>query len=322
MTSEVFKLAFSGMFIAIVKILIVALTAGILVRRKIVTQEHIKSLSDLTVNIFLPALVVTNIIETFVPSEIPNWWLLPLVGLVAPVIFLSITALLYLGNIKNNLHKLPIAAFQNAGYLVLPIGQLLYTSDFDKFTLYVFLYTLGFTPIFWTLGKFLLTRNKAEKKFKLKELLTPPFVANILGILLVFSGLARFVPMLLFDPVKMIGSATVPVATFILGATLGAVSLRKLPMLLDIFKLSFIKYFLIPAVVIIFLIISKVYITSPLLADFLVIEASAAPAANLIVMVRKYGGNAQLTGGLMLVMYILAIVTMPLTIAVWKMLIM
>ncbi len=317
---NIFADAFAGMTTAILKILIVALTAGILVRKKIVTQEHIKSLSDVTVNIFLPALVVSNIVETFEPSQIPNWWILPLVGLIAPIFFLLITALFYVGNIKANLHKLPVATFQNAGYLVLPIGQLLYPEKFDKFALYVFLYILGFTPIFWTLGKFLLTRDKNAEKFKIIELLTPPFVANILGLLIVFTGISDIIPALLFDPIKMIGSATVPVATFILGATLGAVSLRKLPRFWDIVRLSFVKYLVIPAIVIIFLLTSKIYVNSPLLADFLVIEASAAPAANLIVMVRKYGGDAQLTGGLMIIMYLMAILFMPLTIAIWKIL--
>ncbi len=318
MINNVFLGAFYGMFSAIMKVFVVAFIGGFLVRKRIISQQTIKALSDVTVKVLLPALIFSNIVSTFEPSKISHWWILPLIGIVFPLLLMSITGLFYFPNIKKNLSKLPLSSFQNAGYLVLPIGQLLFPDNFEKFALYVFLLILGFNPTLWSIGKIFITQTDEKKKIRLRDLITPPLFANIFGLSLVFLKINNFIPNIIFEPIRMLGSATVPIAMFILGATLGSVSLKLLPRFIDIFKLSFIKLILSPSIMILLLLCFPFARTNPLMADFLVIEASAAPAANLIVMVRKYGGNTQVTGSLMLIMYLLAVFFMPFWIALWK----
>lgn len=317
-TSLIFYNSFIGMFTAIIKIFIVAVIGGILVRKKIISEEQIKGLSDITVKVLLPALIFSNIISTFDPSKIDNWWILPIVGIFAPIIFMAITAFFYFPNIKKNLYKLPIASYQNAGYLVLPIGQLLFPDNFEKFALYVFLLILGFNTSLWSIGKLLITQTEEDKKIKINDLITPPLIANIVALIFVFIKINNYIPVVITDPIKMLGSATIPIATFILGATLGTVSLKLLPKFSDILKISLVKFILIPSIVVFILLSTSIAKQNPLMSDFLVIEASAAPASNLIIMVKKYGGNAQNIGSLMLILYFLAIFIMPFWIALWK----
>ena len=316
MNFSLFWQVFENMFIAVGKIFLVAFIGGILVRRKVLSREHIQGLSEATVKVFLPSLVITNILSTFKPASIDNWWILPLVGIVAPMILLGIAMLFFLPNLKQNLSKLPLASFQNAGYLVLPVGQIIFPAQFDQFALYIFLFLLGFTPILWSIGKMLITKEH-EEKFRIKGLFTPPFVANILGVVMVFLHLNK-IPAIIFEPIELLGKATIPVATFILGATIGAISLKKLPNFWLVTKLISVKYILSPILTISIILLLKLQVTNPLMADFLVIESSAAPAANLIVMVRKYGGDEQLTASMMFIMYVMAIVTMPLSLAIWR----
>ena len=316
--NNIFFATFLGMFSAIMKIFIVAFIGGILVRKKIISQQTIKALSDVTIKIFLPSLIFSNIISTFDPSKISHWWILPLVGFFYPLILMSITSVFYFSKIKKNLSKFPLSSFQNAGYLVLPIGQLLFPDNFQKFALYVFLLLLGFNPTLWSIGKIFITQTDQTEKIKFKNIITPPLIANLFGLSLVFIGVNHFVPNIIYEPIRMLGTATVPIAIFILGATLGSVSFRLLPKFADIFKLSFVKLILSPTIMILLLLSTSIYHSNHLMADFLVIEASAAPAANLIVIVRKYGGNTQTTGSLMLIMYSLAIFLMPFWIALWR----
>jgi hypothetical protein len=314
---QIFWSAFHSMFLAIAKILLIAVAAGFFVRRNIISQENIKSLSEVTVKILLPSLVFSNVISTFNPEKIAVWWLLPLIGFSAPFVFMFFASFLFLPNFKQNLSKYPLAAFQNAGYLVLPIGQILYPENFDKFALYVFLLILGFNPALWSFGKVFITSSGKKEKFSFSNLLTPPLIANLLAISLVFLHL-NHMPDIVFQPIKMLGSATIPIAMFILGATLGSISFRKLPKLADILKISFVKYIIAPCFTIVLLLVTKLYVNNSLMSDFLVIEASAAPAANLIVMVRKYGGDVQYTGSMMLIMYFEAVFFMPFCLALWK----
>lgn len=317
--TEIFTQAFGSMFYAIAQIFLIAVVAGILVRKNVIKQEYIKGLSEVTVKILLPALIFANIVETFAPSTTPGWWILPIVGLISPILFVGLAALFFLKNIKQNLSKLPVAAFQNAGYLVLPIGQILYPEQFDQFALFVFLYILGFNPSLWSVAKVLITRTNKQEKFKIKDIITPPLIANIVALSIVFLHLKNYVPNFILSPVSLMGSATVPMATFILGATLGTISFRKMPPFWETFKILFVKFFLIPAIVLFIVVKFSIGEKSSILADFLIIEASAAPAANLIIMVRKYGGDVQRTGSLMMLAYLFAIPIMPLWIAIWKM---
>ena len=307
-----------AMLDAIAKILIVAFIAGLIMRKKILTDSDIKGLSEATVKVFLPAFTFDKVLTTFHPYQMPDWWILPLIGFVFPVLFMGITALFYLPNVKKHMNKFPIASLQNVGYLVLPIGQILYPKRFDEFAIYVFLLILGFNIALWTVGKLLISYQVGKTEIRLAEMITPPFVANILAMTLVFLGVQKFFPDLLLEPVSILGDAAVPLGMFILGATLGNISVRKLPPLKDIIKLSFVKYVLMPAVAIFLILKSGLAQTDPLLSDVLVIEASAAPAANLIVIVKKYGGDEQFVAAMILLMYLMAIIMMPLWLGIWR----
>ncbi len=312
-----FFTVFTTTFSAIAKVFLVALVAGFLVRRSIIGMDKIKALSDVTVKVFLPALTFSNVITTFRPGQNPQWWILPLVGFSVPVLFMGITALFYLSDLRANMNKFPVASLQNVGYLVLPVGQILYPQEFDRFALYVFLLILGFNIALWTVGKVLVSYQVGKTELRLAEMITPPFVANVLAILMVFLGLHKFFPDIILQPIEILGQAAIPLGMFILGATLGGISLKQLPPLKDILKIAFVKYILMPAFAV-FLLLKIFPNTDSLLSDVLVIEASAAPAANLLVIVQKYGGDYRLIGALVLVMYILAVIAMPVWLAVWK----
>lgn len=316
--NDVFFQAFGSMFAAIAKIFLIAFAAGVLVRKEIIKQEYIKGLSEITVKILLPSLIFAKTIQTFNPDTTPGWWILPLVGFISPLIFMAITALFFLKNLKQNLSKLPVASFQNAGYLVLPVGQILYPDQFDQFALYTFLFILGFNPSLWSFAKIMITKTDKAEKFKFQDVITPPLIANIIALLFVFTDTHKYLPAIIIDPIDLMGSATVPMATFVLGATLGTISFKIWPSAGDIFKTVFVKFLIIPATAALILWYYNIAEKSPILADFIIIEASAAPAANLILMVRKYGGDTQKTGSMMLICYFLAIPFMPLWIALWK----
>ncbi len=313
----IFFETFLAMLDAIVKILLVALIAGYLVRRGHIKEEYIKGLSEITIKVFITALTFDIILNHFNPWQDTNWWILPLFGLVAPIVAGAFAMLFYLKNLKKNLNKIPLGTLQNVGYLVLPIVQILYPDKFSEMAMFVFMLSIGFSIALWSIGKVLITRDKEHTKITIRDFLNPPLIANILAIIMVFAKVNRYIPDLIMEPVKILGQAAVPSGMFILGATLGSISFEKLPGFADILKLTFIKYGIYPLLTIVFLFASGLK-SQALLADFLVIEASAAPAANLIVIVKKYGGDEQQTASLMLIMYLEAIFFMPLWLALWK----
>jgi len=316
--SEVFLSSFLSMLDAIAKIITIAVIAGILVRKNIIKHEYIKGLSELTVIVLLPALIFTKTIGTFKPGETVGWWILPLVGATVPLIGIFISSIIFYKRPKHKKNIISAASFPNAAYLVLPIGQIIFPDQFDKFALYCFLFIMGYNPMLWSLGKYYSTLTNDNYSFKFKELITPPLVANVASVLVVLVGLHNFIPDIIFEPIALIGTATVPVATFILGATLGSISFKIWPSLSDIIKVIFVRFIAVPALMVAVLYYFNVHRFSALLATFLVIESCAAPATNLIVMIRKYGGDTQQISSLMLIMYFTAILAMPLWVAFWN----
>lgn len=317
--NEVFVSSFLSMLDAVAKILAIAVIAGLLVRKNVIKQEYIKGLSEITVLVLLPALIFSKTISTFKPAETVGWWILPLLGISLPLAGLFFSSLVFWKRPKQQKNILAVASFPNAAYLVLPIGQIIFPAQFDQFALYCFLFIMGYNPMLWSIGKYYSTLTTDNYSFRFKELITPPLVANLTAVSLVLLGLHKYIPDIVFQPVNLIGTATVPMATFILGATLGSISFKIWPKMADILKVIFVKFIAIPALMIGVLYYFNIHQYSSLLATFLVIEASAAPATNIIVMIRKYGGDAQQISSLMLISYFVAILAMPSWVAFWNM---
>ncbi len=315
---DIFFSGFYSMAQALVRIFLIILFAGYLVRKGIITKNHIDSLSAITVLVLLPALVFGNTLQYFDPHQLSYWWLLPILGIALSLIGLLLAKVVFGLNRPDKNNLLALSSMQNAGYLVLPIGQVVYPEQFATFSLLTFLFILGYNPILWTLGKYLITsKQKPVEKFQFKSIITPPAAANVISLIIVLLGIQHFIPKPLVQSADFLGKAAIPIATFVLGATLGSISLKKLPNLADTLKVISVKYILLPVLTISILYLFNIGNKYPLLADFLVIQAAAAPATGLILQVRTYGGNQAKVAGIMFITYIICLFALPFWIAFW-----
>lgn len=315
--NEIFLSGFTGMLGALGRIFFVITAAGLLVRTRIISQDDIRALSKVTVLVLLPSLIFSKTITGFEPAAMGFWWVLPLLssGMILAGLFLS--AFVFIPNFKKNKDLAAVASMQNAGYLVLPVGQILYPMQFDQFAVITFLFILGYNPVLWTLGKYLISASGGEMPVSYRSFLSPPAVASLTSVILVLAGAADYMPDILVDSVGFIGEAAVPTATFILGATLGAVRFKTIPGFRDNFRVLLVKYTLLPLLTVFLLLQFNIAESHPLLADFLVIQASAAPAVAMILQVRTYGGNINKVAGVMIVTYLFCLPAMPFWIAFW-----
>lgn len=316
---EIFIQAFTTMLGAVGRIFLVIVVAGILVRKNILKEEHVKALSQVTVNILLPCMMFSKISTSFHPDTIKYWWSIPLASSVMIFTGVLFGYLFYLKTYKQKQFLIPLGSMQNAVYLVLPIGMFMYPDQFDRFAIYNFLFLIGFMPVVWSFGKVLIIGD-SFRNIKFKEFLTPPLIAALGTLGFVLLGLHKFVPSLVMDSINMIGDATIPISNIVLGATLGAISFKILPELGDVLKLTTIKYLLIPITVITILHLIGLKDSNPLLANLLVIESASAPATALILQVRAYGGDRQTIGSIMIISYAVCLLAIPFWIAVWQIL--
>ncbi len=313
---EIFNLAFQANFIAVLKVFLIAALAATLVRVKIINSDQIKALTTVTVNVLLPAMIFANITRNFHPENNPIWWILPITALATISFSILLARLFFWKEIPAKKNMLGIAGIQNAAYLVLPVGKNLFPDQFAEFSSLCFLYVLGMNYMLWSVGKYLTTSAEHEK-LKLSNAITPPFVACLLSITLVLLNLRPYVPALILDPVDLLGQATVPLATFILGGVLGSIHLRIRPYLWDTARVVSVKLIITPLITIFVLYWLRDRIDL-LTSKLLVLEAAVAPATGLILQVRNYGGDVQKVSSVMLVNYLLCLITMPIWMAVWE----
>lgn len=310
---------FVPIFKAVFVIIIIGVASGILLRKGIITNEQIKALSHITVIVLLPCLTFAKIVQYFKPHEFTYWWVLPLLAVVMISLGIGITSLFYLRQLKAKRAFIGISAFMNANYMVLPIGQLVFKNQFDQFATYTFLFVMGVIPMLWSVGKFMITSDE-HSKFSIKDVLNPMFITTTFAVLVVLSGLNKYIPDIVMTPIDFMGQAAIPSVTLVLGATLGSIALRQLPSIIDILKVLSTRLFIMPVITILILLQTNLGETYPLIADLLVIQASVAPATQLIIQVKKYGGNVQSVGGMMLVAYMVCLATIPSWFFLWNML--
>jgi predicted permease len=307
---------FFSIFQAILKVFLIASLAGFMTYKKIFTEEFIDGLAVLVVRVTLPLQMFATIMKSFDPSTQSYWWAAPLVGIGLAFAGLLFSSVLFAGSIKEKKGLFPLSGMQNAVYLALPIGEFAFKDQFPEFSLICFLVLMGLNPVMWSVGKLIITTgNNNDSLFK--KIVTPPLIASLLGITLVLSGMNRFVPDLVVDASGMLGNATVPVATFILGATLVS-SIRKIPPFWDTFRIVIVKFVILPVLMIAGLYLLDVGTRFPLLAQVLVLQAATAPATSHILMVRTYGGDIGKVGGITFVSYIICLFAIPFWLTVWN----
>ena len=317
--NDIFFSTFFPVFYGIIKIFIIGGIAGILVWRKVIDNKIIDGLSLITVYVFLPSLIFTTITSSFDPGKIAFWWLIPLGMIAVGLVVMALSALLFIPDYKIHRDTLPLTSMQNALYLVLPVGEFVFRDQFDEFAVYCFLVVLGVSPLYWSVGLYFIT-GKGNSGRRWKNLLNMPFLVNIISIVFVLTRISIHIPPLITDSLTMLGNATVPVATFILGATLATV-IRKLPGFWVTFRICFMKFVFMPALVVGILYFFRIYENQPLLCDVLVIQAAAAPATALILQVRTFGGNLNKIGGITFISYFITQIAIPIWLTAWKILI-
>lgn len=312
----IFLNSFGSLFQSVMMIFLIAFVAGMMVRKKLLNSSHIKGLSIVTINILLPSLIFSKISENLQPSELPIWWIIPLIAMATTGIGFSLAWFVWRKHLPAKRNLLPLSALMNAAYFTLPVGMVIYPDRFDEFALYISLYVLGISPLVWTFGKLLITNPKGKKQ-DWKGILTPPLLANFIGLTIVLTGTREYIPAFITDGISMLGQATVPVATLILGATLGALPWKFKPIIRDLAWVLTIKMLAVPAVVFIVLYNSSLAMNYPLLSKLLILEAAAPPATALIIQIRRYGGDQEKAGSIILFSYFACLLLIPFWLALW-----
>lgn len=305
-----FLTAFKTTSLAIIEIFILGALGFFLIKRKILSFEGLDGISRLVIEVTLPLFIFCQFIKEFRFSLYPNWWIFPILSIALTLLGFAIGSL-FIWTTKSSDERrqfLSLVGFQNSGYLPLPlVAALLSGSEANQMFIYIFLFLVGFNLLMWSAGVYLLTYHRA-RRFAFASLFSPPVVATLVGLLFVSLRLENSIPNFIFRPLKMVGDSTLPLAMFVVGASLAKIEFNKKTNPQALFFIFLTKLIILPLIVIFIIINIK---TPPLYALLLIIQAAMPPATSLSIIIRHYKKEDYLINPAIFIGHIISIFTIP-----------
>ena len=288
---------------------------GFLRKRSILKPEADSSIMALVINCLYPLLIIDKILASeAVKSPTLALWTLP-TG------FLIIGGGIALAKLVGAFFRIPsgpqlntfatTSGIQNYGFAAVPIVMALFD---DSLLGVLFVHSLGVELALWTVGIAVL---QGKRPTHFRSLITPPVLAVIIGLALVYTGLGDWLKSTAaLSPAMTImnwlGASSFPMALILVGATLSDQLRNSIPTIKMAFASSLIRLALFPAL---FLLLIYVIPFPPDLATILVIQAAMPSAVMPIVLARLYGGHPATAGQVVITTQVLGIITIPLWIS-------
>lgn len=302
---ESFKTTFS----AVIQIFILGAFGFILVKKKFITEEGLSLISRLIIEIIFPVLIFTKLTKNFSFSAYPDWWIFPLLSILITLLGFLV-GFIFLKFIKGHNHKLQflsLVAFQNSGYMPLAMAAGMFSqAQAESIFIYIFLFLLGFDLVMWSIGVYMLT-SVFTKKFELGSLFSPPVIANLVSLTIVFFGINKFFPEIIFKPLEMVGNCTLPLAMFVVGGNIAMVKLHHVEKL-SITLMVIAKLVLLPLCGLFILLKLQV---PELLGILILMQLAMPPATSLSVIVRHYKRDDLLVSQGVFFGHIISLITVP-----------
>lgn len=267
-------------------------------------------ISELIIKLILPALIFGSVFteeSTFSQKEVMNilLWGFLLYFVLFMISFLTIY-LIKPSEKDSGIYQI-LLIYANTGFMGYPLFGALFGPEA---IFYAAVLHLPYNIFFFTIGVYIIRKSmKVEKKEEnvWKSIFSPGTIASMLAILFFVLNLSLPQPMI--DMVKIVGSATTPLALLIIGSSLTVVPFDALFRNRKLYFFTFIKLLLLP------LFISVLIRPFPIsdMIRIMIILSTALPSGSLVVMMAsQYGEDTELASSAVFLTTVLSVLTMPL----------
>lgn len=213
------------------------------VKTGVLKLEHKQPLSNLLVNIVVPAMIVNSYQMEFSLEILRN--LLAAFGLSILTIALGTVLTLALTARRKNSRTAIFrfaSIFSNAAYMGFPLISALFGSEG---LLYASAYVTVFNVLLWTLG-YSMVSGSSDPKAVVKSLAHAPAIYAVLVGLAIYL-LQIPIPALLAQPISLLGAMNTPLSMLITGMLIAAGDLKSIVCSRPIWKLAAVRMLVIPA---------------------------------------------------------------------------
>jgi predicted permease len=327
-----------AVFYALLQLLFLSGLGFFLSRLRGWPRELFRAFNRFVASVAMPLWFFTSIARTD-PASLRTSWIFPIAAVVTLLLGLALSAPVFglCGFSRDDRRAgMGLSTFGNSGYLPLALMEILPLSlpamserfGFSTAPLYIGVYLMVYSPMLWSLGNWLVTGTGRPR---LGELVTPPFVGIVAGLLTLGLGLQR--PLLdqalpfyhIFRALERVGSTYVPLVLIVLGAMIGELAFEpgtRRGLFGMAAAVSVVRFVLLPAAFVgLYVLVLKPLAFSPTQIWTIFLLMHLPPATNLSVMAARAGRNEAYVSFTLLVTYLLYLAVLPLYLLLFLMLV-
>lgn len=282
-------------------------------RKKIITQEHLSMLSNLLINLIVPCIIIHSFQMEYSQEmasriyKIGVLWALMLVVCVL-VLFVAIKVLKAKGFERGVLAG--IIMIPNTGFVGIPVVDaffgaegLLYMSICEVVS-DLFVFTAIYSYVNHTAG--------IKEKKSIKDLLSPPVVATIVGFILFRFNI--MLPSFVGDAVEKIGAASTALAMIVLGGQVADLRLKDFFGKGKTYITVALRLVLMPLIA--YILMKFVFVDTSFMAKIFVLAWAMPVGIFSVVFAEKLGKDATYATENVMLSNVLCLLTIP----IWTML--
>ena len=287
----------------VISLFLIILVGVYAAKKRIITKEINKGLTNILLKITLPCLVVSsfifdlsdelkdNIIRCFIYS--------PLVLIISIVI--SYILLIPIKGEKKIIIQFA-NVFSNCGFIGFPIVFSIYGNEG---VIYASIFNLFFTAFLWTYGVILFNGKMKREDIK-KVLLNPAIVAVFIGLIIMIFGFD--IPSVLSSTLDLVGNMTSPLSMIIVGVILGNAKIISYLKDKTIYYSAFLKLIIMPCILIL---ISRLLKDTSLVIKTLIIVTAMPAAAMTSILAESFDKESEYSAVIVFITTLLSVITFP-----------
>ena len=297
---------FFAVFIPILSLFVI-IGVGFFARRHgLLNADRVHTISHVLVNIALPALTISSmqVPDTSQTMAMVYGTLAIAFAYYIGAFLISIVVCRFLPATSKERGVFQfMLVFPNIGFMGIPVAEVILGPGS---LFYVILFNLPFNLLVFTMGIWLLAREKGGG-LDPRVLLTPGLVASFLGLILFLAG--YHIPYPVDTALEWIGKATTPLAMLVVGALLATLPTARLTGDWRVLVISGLRLLVFPLLA---LAILSRFISDRLLLLSTVLLIAMPVAANTVLLSEEYEVDATLASQGVFLSTLLSLATIPL----------
>ncbi len=280
----------------------------ILNKKKISPENTTTVLSKLENYVFCPALVINTFSKYCTVASLSQQYTLVLFSLLMVAIAVGVgyalSPLFTKKGYNRNIYRYALA-FGNFGFM----GNAIVPAIFGEEALYTYmLFTMPLQLAVYSWGITILIPKGEEKKNPLKNLLNPPVISLVIGIVLGLTGATQYLPDFVTSALSGLGACMGPIAMVLTGFVIGNYPFKKLLSDPKVYIATFLRLFVIPAVYVLFL---KLLGANETVLTMCLFAYATPLGLNTVVFPAAYGGDTSTGASMATISHTLCVITIP-----------